>query len=149
MSETELADATDETTEDDHGSQAVQLREEAPASGPIVKQVDLFRNRVRGGRGTLIIDNRASGGEYLEVQTLTCAHCNCIVALNSKRVRPRNFCFRCNAYVCDDKKCCEECNSMERCLELVAKDPTIPALPRAKDGSLLFDRALLEQGRPF
>ena len=125
------------------------MNEPSPVAPSAVREVELFRNRPRGGHGTLQIDNRASGGVLEEYNTMTCAHCNSIVVLNPKRIRPREWCARCNAYVCDDKKCCESCTSMDRCLELVLTDPTIPALPRAKDGGLLFDPALLEKGRPF
>ena len=119
------------------------------ATVPNVRQVDVFRNRVRGGRGSIMIDNRASGGLCVEYDTMTCAHCNSVVVLNEKRIRPREWCAKCNAYVCDDKKCATECYSMQRCLDLVAANPEIPALPRTKDGGLLFDPQLLEQGRPF
>lgn len=143
----------------------VQLQEEAEEEGQAevtsgtagvspetpspVRRVDIFSPRVKGGRGYLMIDNRASGGTLEERDTMTCSHCSCVVVLNPKRVRPRAVCFRCNAYVCDDKKCAEECYSMARCLELVVADPSIPALPRAADGGLLFDPALLEKGRPY
>jgi hypothetical protein len=68
-----------------------------------------------------------------------------VVILNPARTRKRGFCFTCNAYRCDDKRCAEECYSMQRCLELVSQDPTIPALPRTRDGGLLFDPELLRK----
>lgn len=114
---------------------------------PQITRVDLFRNRPKGGRGTLIIDNRVSGGELIERDTLTCCHCSRIVVLNPARTRERGFCFSCNAYRCDDTKCASECYSMQRCLDLILTDPTIPALPRAKDGGLLFDPELLRKSQ--
>lgn len=110
-----------------------------------VTKVDMLRGRPRGGRGTLLVDNTVSGGQRLEYDTLTCAHCNSVVVLNPARTRERGFCFSCNAYVCDDKRCAEGCYSMQRCLDLVLADPTIPALPRAYDGGLLFDPELLRK----
>ena len=110
-----------------------------------VTKVDLFRGRPRGGRGTLMIDNRVSGGELIERETLTCLHCNSVVVLHPGRTRQRGFCFTCNGYVCDDKQCANDCYSFARSLDLVVADPTIPALPRTKDGGLLFDAELLRK----
>lgn len=106
-------------------------------------------NRVHGGRGTLIIDNRASGGELQEFKTFTCAHCNCVVVMHPKRTRSRGYCRKCHALVCDDRVCIEQCNPIQACLELVVADPNIPALARTPDGSLLFDRSLLEKGKVY
>ena len=105
--------------------------------------------RVRGGRGTLIIDNRASGGTYQEMATLTCAHCNCIVVLNPERKRSRAFCQKCYAYVCDDKVCATVCSPIEKCVELAQKYPGLPTLPRGYNGELLFDPEYLKEGKPF
>lgn len=114
-----------------------------------VRKVDLFRNRPKGGKGFLMIDNRASGGELLELPTLTCCHCNSVVVLNAMRKSERGFCFTCNAFRCDDKKCADDCYSMKRSIDLIMADPTIPALPRAKDGGLLFDPELLTRKTQF
>ena len=112
-----------------------------------VTKVDMLRNRPRGGRGHVIIDNRGSGGHLLELPTLTCAHCMSVVILSALRKKERGFCPHCNAYVCDDKVCAEECTPRDQVIDLLRKDPSQPWLPRAKDGSVLFDRALLEKGR--
>ena len=56
-----------------------------------VRQVDHIQ-RVRGGRGYFLLDNRASGGELIELPTLTCIHCNCVVILNGLRQRERGHC---------------------------------------------------------
>ena len=114
-----------------------------------VRKVDMIRNRVRGGHGYLMIDDRNSGGELKQYDTLTCAHCNAIVVLNPNRIRLRAWCYSCNAYVCDDKACARDCYSILRCIDLILTDPTIPALPRTKDGELLFNPELLQKGRPF
>lgn len=52
---------------------------------------------------------RASGKEFISVKegglfesaTVTCVHCNVIVVLNPNRSRPRNYCRRCDQYICD------------------------------------------------
>ena len=114
-----------------------------------VKQVEHFSQRVRGGRGTLIIDERASGGERREMATLTCAHCGCVVVLNHERKRKRNRCYHCNAYVCDDKVCATTCAPIEKSVELAQKYPGLQTLPRGYNGELLFDPAYLEKGKVY
>ena len=99
-------------------------------------------NRVRGGRGYLLIDNTVSGGAKVEMPTLTCCHCNTVVVLNSARVRPRNYCRKCNAYLCDSKICNEECNPFLLSLELAVKYPLLeePFLLRGYNGEVLYNK---------
>lgn len=40
-------------------------------------------------------------GTHYESATSTCAHCNAVVILNPDRSRPRNYCRRCDRYICD------------------------------------------------
>lgn len=40
-------------------------------------------------------------GQVFEVDVLSCSHCQREVRLNSKRVRPRGYCPKCNHYICD------------------------------------------------
>ena len=91
--------------------------------------------RVRGGRGTLVVDNRAAGGEKLEMPTLSCAHCNTVVILNPLRRRERGYCRKCHAYVCD---VCngKECRPLNQGIELSLKDPTLT--PFAVDDYSLY-----------
>ena len=96
-------------------------------------------SRVRGGRGYLLIDNRASGGEKLEMATLTCSHCNTIVVLNKERSRSRSYCRSCNAYICDSPGCNAICASIEKSLEILQTNPGLPLLARGKQGELLCD----------
>jgi hypothetical protein len=60
-------------------------------------------------------------GQRYESPTFTCAHCNRPVIMNPQRSRPRGYCRKCNADVCDSPSCNAECNPfmqrMERDLE--------------------------------
>lgn len=59
--------------------------------------------------GELMIDNRAAGGpvpgmgnvRYVEAPTITCAHCAGVWMVNPNRTRPRNYCRKCDRYICD------------------------------------------------
>lgn len=107
-------------------------------------------DRVKGGRGYLMIDNRASGGKLEEYNTLTCGHCGKIVVLNPERKRARGYCRIGNHYVCDGA--CSipgTCPNMEKCVELAQLHPGLPTLPRGKEGELLFDPEYLKEGKPY
>lgn len=43
----------------------------------------------------------AGEGKLLEHSTLTCAHCKCAVVKNPLRTRAREYCPKCDHYVCD------------------------------------------------
>ena len=70
--------------------------------------------------GYLLIDHRASPGipedialasgidpklvgegKILESATYTCQHCRGVVVKEPKRIRPREFCSKCRAFICD------------------------------------------------
>jgi hypothetical protein len=57
--------------------------------------------------GYLLIDHRATGqGPHgtpvlVECATETCSHCQRIVILRPERERARNFCPKCDHYICD------------------------------------------------
>lgn len=73
----------------------------------------------RADEGLLIIDNRnspgvpdhwmpnaeempsGSGQGLFEAPTYTCSHCPQIVVMNPLRRRPRGYCRKCDAYICD------------------------------------------------
>lgn len=98
----------------------------------------------RGGRGTLIIEQQyeAPGLESsrIELPTLTCFHCGTITVLNPKRVRPREWCMKCDAYVCDKRVCVTECHPFKQSLDIsVANNGDEPYLVRGADGSVLYD----------
>lgn len=124
---------------------AADLESNAPS---LVKKVDHIK-RVRGGRGYLLNDNRASGGVLEECSTLTCIHCNSVVILNPLRQRERGFCRKCNAYVCDTVGCNAECNPMEQMVMLAHRYPDQAWLPRTKDGRTLFDPKLKERHKVY
>jgi hypothetical protein len=75
---------------------------------------------LRRFEGELLIDHRASPGipedaaraaglppQYVcegavyETATLSCAHCAGVYRKNPYRIRPREFCGKCNRYICD------------------------------------------------
>lgn len=62
--------------------------------------------------GYLMVDQRACGlpaqlpgaaptAKFAEVSTLTCSHCAGVAIKNPNRTRPRNFCRKCDGYICD------------------------------------------------
>ena len=86
--------------------------------------------------GYLLIDNRygpgvseefikASGkeapvvpeGTCYESATITCAHCNTVVILNPHRTRARNYCRRCDRYICDNPGCLQECHPFDKLID--------------------------------
>jgi hypothetical protein len=66
-------------------------------------------------------------GATFESATVTCCHCGVIVVLNPLRTRPRNWCAKCDAYVCDNPGCHEHVMSMEEMLD-TEQDARIRAL---------------------
>lgn len=102
----------------------------------------------RGGKGYLLTDDRVSGGTLQELNTLTCVHCNRVVALNPERERERGWCWKCDAYVCDFKVCIEECNPIQEGIELALKYPAGgPFLDRGPAGEILFNPVIKDQER--
>lgn len=90
----------------------------------------------RQGEGYLLIDHRNSPGVPAEMAHATglpvslsgpggvfesatkmCAHCNAIVVLNPDRKRPRGYCAKCDAYVCDNPACGLECRPFKRLID--------------------------------
>lgn len=61
--------------------------------------------------GELMIDHRATGlavnlpgsgnARFAEIATLTCSHCAGVSIKNPNRTRPRNYCRKCDRYICD------------------------------------------------
>lgn len=71
------------------------------APGPSLEQV-----RAAGIKG--YVAGAGTKGTF-ESATKTCCHCNVIVVLNPDRSRPRNYCRKCDSYVCDSPECSFEC----------------------------------------
>lgn len=114
-----------------------------------VREVEVFSKRVKGGRGYLMIDDRASGGGLKEFNTLSCAHCNTVVVLNPARTRERGYCSKCHAYICDNPVCHAVCAPIEQRVELAQKYPDLPTLLPDVNGELPFDEEILKQGKPM
>ena len=93
---------------------------------------------LRSHEGYLLIDNRfgpgvsaefvrASGkpapvvpeGAMYESATITCSHCHAVVILNPNRSRPRNYCAKCDHYVCDNPICLMECSPLNKVLDIM------------------------------
>jgi len=53
----------------------------------------------------------------LESATITCSHCQVIVILNPLRDRPRGYCAKCDAYVCDNPLCLRECHPFAKLMD--------------------------------
>jgi hypothetical protein len=109
----------------------------------------LIKGRVKGGRGTLVVDNRASGGKLIELPTLTCGHCFSIVVLNKERKRTRGYCRTGHHYICDKPGCQIQCTPIEQALDLIIKYPGLPALSRGYKGELLFNPEYLKEGKVY
>lgn len=85
----------------------------------------------RNLEGYLLIDHRASPGtpqvpegRILEAPTITCSHCNAVVILNPMRTRPRNYCAKCDHYVCDKAGCIVGCNPFMKQVDEFEKTET-------------------------
>lgn len=55
-----------------------------------------------------------AAGAVFESATITCSHCQVVVILNPDRGRPRNFCAKCDHYVCDKPGCVTQCIPMNQ-----------------------------------
>jgi len=42
------------------------------------------------------------GGVKVEEKTMWCSHCSAVVILNPERVRTREYCRKCDNYICDN-----------------------------------------------
>jgi len=111
----------------------------------------MARKRLNPMLGILTIDN---GGKLEEYDTMTCCHCGSVVVLNKDRKRARGYCPKNHAYRCDDNACASDCRmgvcpSTTKLIDLAQKHPGLPVLPRGKQGQLLFDPALLQEGKVY
>lgn len=94
----------------------------------------MAKRSLKDGSGYLIIDHTDSpglrpedipislrektpavlAGEKYEADIQFCAHCGSQVILNPKRTRPREFCAKCNHYICDNPICVKECAPLKK-----------------------------------
>jgi hypothetical protein len=58
-------------------------------------------------------------GQMFESPIIACAHCNTFVILNPNRSRPRGYCRKCDAYVCDAPQCNAECTPHIKTLDIL------------------------------
>lgn len=122
-------------------------------SASAIRTVERRRDRPRGGRGYLRIENPLEN-EVHEWDTLTCSHCGRIWVLNAERKRARGHCKKCNSYTCDLAGCQADCNPILQGVELALKYAGTqyanqPFLARGKDGEVLFDTSLRDKERIF
>lgn len=97
-----------------------------------------MRHSLRSLEGYLLIDNRNSpgttsdiltpgsspddvpivgSGATYESATATCSHCHRIVIFNPQRSRPRNYCAKCDHYICDSAGCLVDCTPFNKLLD--------------------------------
>jgi len=78
------------------------------------------------GRGPVV-----GKGQFLEVPTSQCVHCQRVVILNPLRTRPRHYCQKCDDFQCDlcaNLPCVPFAKVIEDVLNAAAKGVT-PVLP--------------------
>lgn len=51
-------------------------------------------------------------GQLFEADTKQCAHCQATVVLHPGRTRPRGYCAKCHAYICDGAICNAGCSPL-------------------------------------
>lgn len=73
------------------------------------------------------------GGTHFQSPTMRCAHCPRIVVLRPDRSRARNYCAKCDFYICDD-------------CALLRKVSGVACRPYQKYLDTWYDRAVL--GKP-
>lgn len=99
--------------------------------------------------GYLMNDNRANGGVLQELKTSTCAHCNAVVVLHPQRTRPREYCRKCDSYVCDKAGCIVNCIPMDRVIEMAARFPNQPYLLYGPDNQPLISTQVLDKTKVY
>ena len=67
----------------------------------------------RSGKDAPVVGKNAT----FESATITCSHCQAVVILNPLRTRPRNYCAKCDHYVCDRPACLTECLPLKKVLD--------------------------------
>ena len=56
-----------------------------------------------------------------ETATVTCSHCNRVIILNPLRDRPRQYCAKCDHYVCDTLVCTVSCKPLKQLFDELEK----------------------------
>lgn len=78
--------------------------------------------------GFLMVDDRVSGGRLLEVDTKTCAHCQTVIMMNPFRTKERNWCSKCDKYICDKAECRIACEPIKELIDK-AREAAIKGQP--------------------
>jgi hypothetical protein len=93
-----------------------------------------MKHSLKDGSGYLVIDHSDSPGlryediperlrattaivgkgEKYERDIQFCAHCGSQVILNPLRTRPREYCTKCDHYVCDNPICIKTCSPLKK-----------------------------------
>lgn len=121
--------------------ESTPLKGMAETEEPLIKKVDVFKNRVKGGKGTFYRDNRVSGLGVEQYNTLTCAHCQRVRFLDGHgriihgtmfkdssdgrplAFKPNNkwdtpgFCSHCHARLCENPICNKLCTPVAKMIE--------------------------------
>lgn len=65
---------------------------------------------MRNGFGELTLQGTDLDGNLVPGErrypTYTCGHCSKIVVMRADRVRPRNHCFGCDSWICEENEIC-------------------------------------------
>lgn len=85
----------------------------------------------------------------VEVATATCKHCNRVVLLRTDRTRPREYCRKCDGYVCDAAGCVLNCIPMQRVLEMASKFPNEPHLLYGPNGEPLVGSPAFDKTKVY
>lgn len=105
----------------------------------------LIDNTFGPGVPDSIIQEAAKNGKYfahsgegqrLESGTITCSHCHTIVILNPERIRARNYCSKCDHYICDNPGCNTGCFTMNQRID-EAQENAFLAEQAAQRGTIL------------
>lgn len=99
--------------------------------------------------GYLMNDSRAAGGTLQEFKTVACSHCNAIVVLNPARTRPREYCRKCDHYVCDKPGCIVNCIPMGRIIDMAVRFPGLPYLLYGPSGEPLIGSEPLDKTKVY
>jgi ribosomal protein S27AE len=98
-----------------------------------------MKHSLKDGSGYLIIDHTDSpgiresdiparlrdstpivpAGKKFEADIQFCAHCGSQVILNPNRTRPREYCPKCNHYICDNPICIKTCSPIKKLFDHV------------------------------
>lgn len=68
---------------------------------------------------------RGTGRGKVELAVLTCAHCHDQLIKNPTRERPRNYCRKCDHYICDKAYCNSGCHKLNDLIDQFREDKVL------------------------